>query len=59
MADSKSKREWDASNTVLIAAKLNRRTDADIIAAIEGSSGSRAARLKDLLRKGIKAEAKE
>ena len=59
MADSKSKREWDAANTVLIAAKLNRRTDADIIAAIEGSSGSRAARLKDLLRKGIKAEAKE
>ena len=59
MADSKSKREWDAANTVLIAAKLNRRTDADIIAAIEGSSGSRASRLKDLLRKGIKAEAKE
>ena len=59
MADSKSKREWDAANTVLIASKLNRRTDADIIAAIEGSSGSRAARLKDLLRKGIKAEAKE
>lgn len=59
MADSKAKREWDATNTVLIAAKLNRRTDADIIAAIEGSSGSRAARLKDLLRKGIEAEAKE
>lgn len=59
MADSKAKREWDAANTVLIAAKLNRRTDADIIAAIEGSSGSRASRLKELIRKGIEAEAKQ
>lgn len=59
MADSKAKRQWDAANTVLIAAKLNRRTDADIIAAIEGSDGSRAARLKDLIRKGIEAETRK
>jgi hypothetical protein len=45
-------------NTLLITAKLNRRTDADIIAAIEGSEGSRAARIKELLRKGIAAEGK-
>ena len=43
-------------NTLLITAKLNRRTDADIIAAIEGSEGSRAARIKELIRKGIAAE---
>lgn len=43
-------------NTLLITAKLNRHTDADIIAAIEGSEGSRAARIKDLIRKGIEAE---
>lgn len=46
-------------NTVLVAAKLNKHTDADIIAAIEGSTGSVASRLKDLLRKGIEAEARQ
>lgn len=56
MADSQAKREWMKENTVLVAAKLNRRTDADIIAAIEGSNGSVASRLKELLRKGIAAE---
>ena len=56
MADPKSKKEWDAANTLLITAKLNRRTDADIIAALEGSAGSRASRIKELLRKGIEAE---
>jgi hypothetical protein len=43
-------------NTVLIAAKLNRRTDADIIEAIEQSSGPVASRVKELIRKGIEAE---
>lgn len=59
MADSAAKRAWMKENTVLIAAKLNRRTDADIIAAIEGSSGSRASRLKELIRKGIEAETRQ
>ena len=45
-------------NTLLITAKLNRRTDVDIIAAIEGSEGSHAAKIKELLRKGIAAEGK-
>ena len=43
-------------NTVLITAKLNRRTDSDIIEALERSDGSRAARIKELIRKGIEAE---
>lgn len=59
MADSAAKRAWMKENTVLIAAKLNRRTDADIIAAIENSTGSVASRLKELLRKGIEAETKQ
>lgn len=56
MADSEAKKAWMRENTILITAKLNRRTDADIIAAIEGSEGSHAARIKELIRKGITAE---
>lgn len=56
MADSQAKKDWMKQNTVLIAAKLNRRTDADIIAAIEGSDGPVASRVKELIRKGIEAE---
>lgn len=56
MADSQAKRDWMKENTVLIAAKLNRRTDADIIEAVEQSSGPVASRVKELIRKGIAAE---
>lgn len=56
MADSQAKKEWDAQNTLLITAKLNRHTDADIVAALEESEGSRASRIKDLLRKGLESE---
>lgn len=56
MADSKAKAAWMKENTVLIAAKLNRRTDADIIEAIERSDGPVASRVKELIRKGIEAE---
>ena len=59
MSDSEAKRAWMKENTVLIAAKLNRRTDADIISAIERSTGSRASRLKELIRKGIEAETRQ
>lgn len=56
MADSEAKKNWMRENTLLITAKLNRRTDSDIIEAIERSTGSRASRIKELLRKGIEAE---
>ena len=56
MPDSAAKKNWMRENTLLITAKLNRKTDADIVAAIERSEGSRAARIKELLRKGIEAE---
>lgn len=57
MAVSKAQQAWDRENTVLIAAKLNRRTDADIIAALEEMTGPTAARVKALIRKGIAADA--
>lgn len=57
MAASKAQQAWDRENTVLIAAKLNRRTDADIIAALEEMTGPTAARVKALIRKGIAADA--
>ena len=56
MAESEAKKNWMRENTLLITAKLNRRTDSDIIEAIERSTGSRASRIKELLRKGIEAE---
>ena len=59
MADSQAKKDWMRANTLLITAKLNRRTDADIIAVIERTEGSRAARIKELIRKGIEAEAQK
>lgn len=56
MADSQAKKEWDAQNTLLITAKLNRRRDSDIVAALEQSEGSRASRIKELIRKGLESE---
>lgn len=58
MADSAAKKAWDAANTTRTSLKLNRNTDADIVAALEGAE-SRAGRIKELLRKGIAAEAAE
>ena len=57
MADSRAKQEWERDNTVLIAAKLNKRTDADIIEALGMMTGPTAARVKALIRKGIAADA--
>ncbi len=56
MADSQAKAAWMKENTVLIAAKLNKRTDADIIEAVEKATGTVASRVKELIRKGIAAE---
>lgn len=59
MADSQAKKDWDAQNTLLITAKLNRRTDSDIVEALERSQGSRASRIKELIRKGLDSEKQE
>ena len=57
MAVSKSQQAWDRDNTVMIAAKLNKRTDADIIEALGTMTGPTASRVKALIRKGIAADA--
>ena len=55
MPDSEKKREWMKENTVFVAVKLNKRTDADIIAAI-GNPPSKAGRIKELIREGLKTK---
>ena len=49
MTDSVSKACWDAENTVQIKLKLNRRTDADIIALLD-TVDNKQGLIKNLLR---------
>ena len=46
---------WKEQNTLCFGVRLNRQTDADIIAKLEGAA-SRQGELKRLVRMGIKAE---
>lgn len=46
---------WKEKNTLSFGVRLNRKTDADIIAKLEGAE-SRQGELKRLVRLGIKAE---
>lgn len=55
MPDSAAKRRWDAENTTIITLKLNHRTDADILSALEGMP--RQTEIKRLLRAALEAEA--
>lgn len=52
MPDSKAKREWDAANTTTISLKLNKKTDSDILAALEGKA--RQTEIKKLIREALK-----
>jgi hypothetical protein len=52
MADSRSKREWDAANTRIITIKLNNKTDADIIARLT-TVENRNGYIKQLIRQEI------
>lgn len=54
MPDSVAKRRWDAEHTVAIALKLNTRTDADILSALDGKA--RQTEIKRLLRAALAAE---
>lgn len=54
MPDSEAKRRWMAENTTHIGIKLNNRTDADILTALEGKS--RQTEIKRLIRKGLEVE---
>lgn len=55
MPDSIAKRRWIAENTTTLTLKLNHRTDADILAALEGKA--RQTEIKRLLRAALAAEA--
>lgn len=52
MPDSKAKREWQAAHTVCVNLRLNDKTDADLIKAINGAN-SKAGKIKELARKGL------
>lgn len=51
MPDSEAKRAWDAQNTAFVGLKLNRRTDADILEALEGKP--KQTEIKRLIRAGM------
>nr|DAE43871.1 MAG TPA: hypothetical protein [Caudoviricetes sp.] len=56
MPDSEAKRQWMVQNTTFIGLKLNNKTDADILTALEGKP--RQTEIKRLVRLGIEAEKK-
>ena len=49
---------WKEQNTLCFGVRLNRQTDADIIAKLEGAA-ARQGELKRLVRLGIKSERSE
>lgn len=48
MPDSKAKKDWIKENTVHIGVKLNKNTDVDILAALEGKA--KQTEIKRLIR---------
>lgn len=57
MPDCNGKRRWDAENTTQISLKLNNKTDADILNALDGKH--RQTEIKRLVRAGMEAEKRE
>lgn len=55
MPSKEASARWDAENTVQIKMKLNRATDADILARLE-EVASKQGYIKELIRKDIKKE---
>jgi len=51
VADSQAKKEWIKQNTTFIGLKLNNKTDADILKAIEGKQ--KQTEIKRLIRQGL------
>jgi hypothetical protein len=47
---------WKQENTTRITLRLNNRTDADIIEAMQTAQGSKQGELRRLIRAGIAAE---
>lgn len=57
MADSKAKRDWTKENTTFIGLKLNNKTDADILAALEDKQ--KQTEIKRLLRIALAIESQK
>ncbi len=54
MAETQARKDWTKENTTFVGLKLNKRTDADILAAIDGKA--KQTELKRLIRQGMKLE---
>ena len=54
ISESEAKRAWTKANTTHIGLKLNNRTDADILAALEGKP--KQSEIKRLLRIALQSE---
>lgn len=57
MPESAAHRAWVEENTTRITVKLNNRTDADILEALEGKA--KQTEIKRLVRLGLGAKEKE
>jgi hypothetical protein len=57
MADSQAKRDWMKANTTVISLKLNKKTDADILAALEDKQ--KQTEIKRLLRIALAIESQK
>ena len=56
MATVESNQRWKKENTVLVSLRLQRKTETDIIDALQNGDGSMQSRLRHLLRLGIQYE---
>lgn len=52
MSESAAKKEWTKKNTVFVGLKLNKHTDADILAHI-GTKAQKQTYIKQLIRQDI------
>ena len=58
MPDSKAKIRYDAKTAVYVSLKLNRRTDADLIEALDAAPNKQAL-IKEALRSYLKKSARD
>ena len=53
--DHPSKTAWEAENIVQVKVKINRNQDPELYALFTREDGSRSAKAKDLMRKGLES----
>lgn len=53
MSKYKRQEKYEKENCIRINIKLNKKTDKDIIAALDLSTGNKTASIKNLIRQGI------